>query len=630
MTPIQLLLRLRSRNVKVWVSAGELRYEAAGEPLDDELRAQLEASAGAIVQYLTAANEYQHTTQYLTVRDGVRLAMDLFRPVRDGRVVSEPLPVIWCHDRYHRAEFADGMLVTKLDIHPWLRGVLRAGYVVAAVDARGTGASEGTRTAEFSEQERQDAYEVTEWLAAQAWSNQRIGMFGESYLAIAQFLTASAAPPHLRAIFPQMAVFDLYSFLYPGGVLREDFVRNWGDLVRRLDCEQAAVPVAGHENETARIVATHLGNEQVLARAIANPFRDSSDEILGTLPYHDHSPSGLLPAIQAAGVPVCQLAGWLDLWVRDALCWYRNLAGPQRLIITADSHNERKEIDLEAEHLRWFDYWLKDMDTGVMDEPPIRYRVMNARPGREWRHAWQWPPPEVTLTPLYFHAGPTGSVGSVNDGLLDTEPPGALELSDEYVVDYTATTGRGSRWAAGYGADFGYPPLTENDSKGLTYTSPPLTSDVEVVGHPVAHLWLMSSHPDGDLFAYLERVEPDGSSYYVTEGTIRASHRALAQPPFDYIGLPYHPGHTGSVEDLPPGPAEVVFDLHPTAQVFRAGSRIRVTVTGCDRDNASTPVHHPAPVLQVLRQGRFTSRLDLPIIGADPFPQPAADLPERR
>jgi hypothetical protein len=623
MTVVQFLLELRSRNVKVWVRDGELHYDVADGAVDDELRARLDASAGEIVQYLTVADDCQHSTHYLTVRDGVRLAVDLFRPVRDGRVVIAPLPVIWCHDRYHRSELSDGMLVTKLDTRPWLRGVLRHGYVVAAVDARGTGASDGTRSAEFSEDERRDAYEVTEWLAAQPWCNQRVGMFGDSYLGIAQFMTAATAPPHLKAIFPEMALFDLYSFLYPGGVLREDFVRNWADLVRRLDCEQAAVPVAGHEQETGQILAGHLGHDQVLARAAANPFRDSRDEVLGTLPYRDHSPSGLLPAIRASGVPVYQLAGWFDMWVRDALCWFRNLDCPQRLVITGDSHNERQEIDLEAEHLRWFDHWLKDAETGVMDEPPIRYRVMNARPGREWREAWQWPPPEATVTTLYFRGGPAGSALSVNDGLLSTQPPpGAPEPPDEYVVDYSATTGRASRWAAGYGAAFKYPSMTDNDGKGLTYTSPPLTADVEAVGHPLVHLWLTSSHPDVDMFVYLERVEADDSSHYVSEGVLRASHRAVEEPPFDYFGLPYHAGHAGSVEDLPPIPVELVFDLHPTAQVFRTGSRIRVTVTGCDRDNASSPVQHPAPVIELFRHGRFASRLDLPSIGSDPLNLP--------
>ncbi len=572
MTVVQLLLTLRASNVKVWVSDGTLQVDAPDGKLTAGLREQLEQNADSIISYLTDAADYAHSTRYFVASDGARLAVDLFRPAPDGKVVTEPLPVIWCQDRYHRAEISGGLTVTKLDIWPWLRDVLRHGYVIAAVDSRGTGASTGSRSSEFSVRERLDAYEVTEWLAAQPWCSQRVGMFGDSYLGIAQFLAAATGPPHLKAIFPQMAAFDLYSFLYPGGVFREDFTRSWGALVRRLDAGPAA-PVAGAEHLAEFIAAGHQGNADVLSRAVANRFRDSHDEVLDASPYVDFSPSGLLAAIRAAAVPVYQLSGWMDLWVRDALCWHANLAGPQRLLITADSHNTRTEVDLAAEHVRWFDYWLKDADNGMADDPAITYRVMNAAPGREWRHTSRWPPP-AEITPFYFRSWPPESAGTgAEGGLLSPEPPGLTEAPDDFVVDYSASTGQGSRWAAGDGAEFGYPDLAANDRKGLTYTSPPLQRDLEVAGHPVAHVWLTSSYPDADLFVYLELVEPGGCSRYVTEGVLRGSHRALAEPPFDYLGLPYHSGRAAEVAELPATAVEFVLDLHPTACVFPAGGR---------------------------------------------------------
>lgn len=615
-TVVQLLLTLRASNVKVWVSDGTLQVDAPDGSLTAVLREHLQQNAASIIQYLTDAADYEHSTRYFVASDGARLAVDLFRPAPDGRVVTEPLPVIWCQDRYHRAEISGGMTVTKLDIWPWLRDVLRHGYVIAAVDSRGTGASTGSRSSEFSVRERLDAYEVTEWLAGQPWCNQRVGMFGDSYLGIAQFLAAATGPPHLKAIFPQMAAFDIYSFLYPGGVFREDFARSWGALVRQLDASGTAVPVSGAEHLADFIAAEHRGNADVLSRAVANPFRDSHDEVLGGSPYSACSPSGLLAAIRAAAVPVYQLSGWMDLWVRDALCWYANLAGPQRLLITADSHNTRTGVDLAAEHVRWFDYWLKDADNGVLDGPAITYRVMNAAPGREWRRTSQWPPPGE-MTPFYFRPGPAESSGIDTDGLLSPDAPGPTEAPGDYVVDYSASTGRSSRWAAGYGAEFGYPDLAANDRKGLTHTSRPLRCDLEVVGHPVARVWLTSSYPDADLFVYLELVEPDGFSRYVTEGVLRGSHRALAEPPFDYLGLPYHSGRAEQVAELPAAAVEFVLDLHPTACVFPAGSRIRITLTGCDRDNASTPAQYPPPVLTVLRHGRYASRVDLPVLPSD-------------
>lgn len=612
MTAMGLLMRLRSLGVAVSMVDGQVRYEAADDGVLDDFREQLDLADAEIRELLTRDNDFRLTTRFLTMRDDVRLAADIFRPAAGGKLVDEPLPVIWCHDRYHRSGLVDGVLVTKLETRPWLRGLLAHGYVVVVVDARGSGGSTGTRASEFGAAERQDAYEVTEWLAGQPWSNGRIGMFGDSYSGIAQFIAMSARPPHLVAVVPQMAMFDLYAFLYAGGVLREPFLRNWGALVAGLDSTDA-VPVEGGEHVVSAATAAHTDNADVFARAGANPFRDSVDASSGAMPYQENSPSGSLEAIAASGVAVLQISGWHDLWVRDAVTWNRNLAGPRRLLITGDAHNTRAQVDLEREHLRWFGHWLKGEPTGVLDDPPVRYRLMGGRPGDEWRTATQWPPPDCTAVDYFLADGPAGPGESVNDGRLEAEPPAGRLPPDEYVVDYTATTGTGSRWAAGHNAEFGYPALNGNDSKGLTYTTEPLSSDVAVVGHPVAHLWLRSSDPDVDVFVYLERVDAEGDSRYVTEGVLRASHRAVEPAPYDNFGLPYHPGRAGTVEPLPGTPVELVVELHPTAQLFRSGERVRVTITGCDRDNAATPVHHPPPLIQIFRHGRFASLITLPL-----------------
>src|SRR5690242_20572069 len=103
------------------------------------------------------------TSQYITVRDGTRLAADLFRPANKGRPVSEPLPVLWAHHRYRRAYVTEGGMRTVLDRMPWLRTVLSHGYVIAAVDVRGGGASQGIGRGPFGSEESWDAYDVTEW-----------------------------------------------------------------------------------------------------------------------------------------------------------------------------------------------------------------------------------------------------------------------------------------------------------------------------------------------------------------------------------------------------------------------------------------------------------------------------------
>lgn len=565
-------------------------------------------------------SEWVRLSQYVEVRDGTRLAVDLFRPAVDGVPVEDPLPVIWTHHRYHRARLRDdGGVRSLIDQVPGLERVLQHGYVIAAVDVRGGGASYGARKGEFTRQESLDAYDITEWLAAQPWSTGKIGMFGISYLGITQYLAASTQPPHLVAIFPQMAMFDLYYFVYTGGVFKEDFVFNWGGktflLDRVIDPPSVDDDPLGVQLAEAR--AEHAGNWNIymLARQI-NPYRDA--KLNGMDAFVELSPSSYIDAINESGVAIYHLAGWYDMYPEDALLWYNNLDVPQKIVVTPWSHDGEGGFDLVAEHLRWFDYWLKGIDNGIMDEPPIVYDVMT-RPGvYDWRTAESWPLPETQYTPFYFVAGPSGSIDSVNDGLLLREAPAAAAGADDYMVDYTTTTGTSNRWANGRGIPFEYPDMRANDAKALTYTTPPLDADMEITGHPIAHLWVSADAEDADFFVYLEEVAPSGYSRYITEGTLRASHRALHDAPWDTFGLPFHRGNEADVLPLPADgtPVELVIALQPTSNVFDAGHRIRITVTGADADTFRTPQLDPPPTVTLHRSADAPSHIILPLIPA--------------
>jgi hypothetical protein len=571
-------------------------------------------------------NQWLRTSQYVAVRDGTKLAVDIFRPARNGKPVDDPLPVIWTQDRYHRADLEKGKLMTQLDQMPWLQTVIKHGYVVGVVDIRGGGASFGTWPAPFTRKEALDAYDITEWFAAQPWCSGRVGMYGRSYLGITQYMAASTAPPHLKAIFPEMAMFDLYSFVYPGGVFHNDFATHWSQSVKELDTTKPAAPVDGDRNGVwlAKALAQHKTVKEIFDLLAPPPYRDSRSKVTNSKPYFELSPSGHLSQIKRSGVAVYHLAGWYDMWPRDALVWFKNLDHPQKIVIGPWSHSQSDGFDLAAEHLRWYDYWLKDIDNGVTKEPPIYYYTMGAPPGKEWRSAGQWPLPNQKPTRYYFERGPSGSIDSANDGWLSTQPPTSPTGQDDYTVDYSTTSGTATRWTKGYAGPFGYPDMRANDKKALTYTTPLLNSDVEVTGHPIVHLWVTSSAKDGDFFAYLEEVGEDGYSHYLTEGTLRASHRATSPPPFEYLGLPYHRSFEPDVADLPNKPVELVFDLHPTSNLFKTGRRIRVTITGADKDNALTPKLSPPPRVSLYRNALYASYIMLPIIPAAAGATPAA------
>jgi uncharacterized protein len=219
--------------------------------------------------------------------------------------------------------------------------------------------------------------------------------------------------------------------------------------------------------------------------------------------------------------------------------------------------------------------------------------------------------------------GSSGSVKSVNDGrLVDRRAmtaPDTAAGSDDYRIDYTVTLGASNRWTATAGGAPGpvrdYPDLKEHDRRSLTYTTPALAAPMEVTGHPTVRLWLSTTEPDADVFVTLEDVRPDGYSDYVTEGRLRASHRLLAEAPYDRLGLPYHRSFAEDRLPMTAEPALLQFDLLPTSKIFRLGHRIRIAITGADYGNFATPVVLPPPGLRVHRGPGRVSSVSLPVVG---------------
>ncbi|HVS01002.1 MAG TPA: CocE/NonD family hydrolase, partial [Thermoanaerobaculia bacterium] len=446
-------------------------------------------------------------------------------------------------------------------------------------------------------------YDVTEWLGTQPWSNGKVGMYGASYLAFTQYMAAGQVPPHLAAIVPEKGGADLYALLWNGGIFRPGLIAGWTGRMRRLDVDEPAKPVDGPEGEALlrAAVAEHRANRSMAEISAALPFRDSVDSKTDTRPWIVWSPITYRKDIERSGAAIYHLAGWFDRYVLGQVVLFKNLGNPQRITIGPWSHTQEPELDVGAEHRRFYDYWLKGIDNGIAKEDPVHYYVM----GSGWRSARQWPLPEEKRTAYWFAA----------DGRLTPEAP-SDKGRDTLVVDYSASVSPAPRWSL----ELTYPEdLSANDAKGITYTTPPLTADVEVTGHPVVRLWVSADVADADLFVYLEEVDAQGASHYVTEGSLRASHRATADPGFDYMGMPWHSSSTAAAAPLPKGePVELAFDLFPTSNLFDAGHRIRVTVTGSDKGNALTPEQTPPPRLILHREKGRASHIVLPVIPARP------------
>jgi len=185
--------------------------------------------------------------------------------------------------------------------------------------------------------------------------------------------------------------------------------------------------------------------------------------------------------------------------------------------------------------------------------------------------------------------------------------PGGAGGKDEYTVTYDVDCP----------SPVGLGQTCVLDDKGITYTSSVLPENLELTGHPILHLWVASTAADGNFFAYLEDVAPDGTVFIVTDGRLKGSLRALGTPPYNYLGLPWHRSFQQDAIPFTPGrPAELVFDCLPLSHVFKSGHRIRLTITGADSREKDRAELSPAPRITIFRDSVHSSHISLPIIPA--------------
>jgi len=596
----------------------------------------------------------ERRSDYLTLSNGTRLAYDLYLPTKKGVPADKPLPVLFKYTPYTRAftifdkdgkniiaglfnlswkEKAflrvrywfdkRGYLMDAVFRTKYLENMLRHGYAVIVVERPGTGASFGVMNASF-EVGAKEVNEILDWIAAQKWCDGNIGMYGDSFQAMIQFAGATTGNPHLKALFPTSSGFDLYSSVnYPGGVLNKTFASFFSWATSFME---SGVLTSVDNDKDGSLLA------QARKERGSSTLGKQSEAWFREFPFHDSATSNgikiwegpanlypLLDRINRSGIPIYMTNGWYDLFsgASDMFLWYANLTVPKRLLVRPLDHSEveKNQFDLDygAEAHRWFDYWLKGIDNGIMNEPSIYYYVVGAPKKDAWRTSNQWPLADQKPTRFYFGEGKTGSVASTNDGFLHREPPQNKDAADSYTVDYSTTSGKYSRW---YAVNWPrkYPNMQANDQKALTYTTAPLESDMEVTGHPLVHLWFVTDASDLDFFVYLEEVDGNQSTY-LTEGNLRASHRALSKAPYNNLGLAYRSHCKNDLVPIPAGePVELIFNLLPTSYRFHKGKRIRLTIAFADADNFDTPIINPAPKIRLLRNMNHPSFIELPVV----------------
>ncbi len=542
---------------------------------------------------------WQRRSRYLTMRDGVKVAIDIFLPTRAGELPDQPLPAIFRHHAGGRNVLVGDEAMPFAAGVPFAQHFLRHGYALVISDPRGTGASFGLHNYHDAVTIA-DAVEIIEWSARQVWCDGNIGMIGHSNSGNNAFMIGGQRPFHLKTIFPSMFNFDVYDSLFSNGIYRQPHVAWISDAFHWLDGQMPTLPVDDDPDGVLLAQATAQSRQEMDVRQLDQfPFRNSMAD-WGS--YQSASPIGSLEAIVESDMPIYLWAGWFDFLVREVCLWSANLPQPHKLTIGPWHHfrplspdPEEQAALYQTEMLRWFDYWLKGIDNGIMEEPAINYATLRSPERWTWRQARSWPLTATQTHVFYFGAGRSGSVASVNDGSLSREQ--SAEGHDQYTVDYTTSSGKATRWDLTV-AKMDYGDMTGNDEKGLTYTSDPLSNPLTVTGHPIVILYVATTATDGDFFVCLEDVTPTGFSHYVSDGCLRASHRAISEPSHNNLSLPYHRSFAEDILPVTPNePVELRFDLLPISWHFQTGHQLRLTVTCADQNHLKTVTLTPPPIV---------------------------------
>jgi putative CocE/NonD family hydrolase len=498
---------------------------------------------------------------WIPMSDGSRLAARVWLPV-DAE--AAPVPAILEAVPYR---LSDGMAPRDALIHPWWAA---HGYACVRVDLRGSGESGGVLEDEYALQEQEDLLEVIAWIARQPWCSGGVGMTGISWGGFNSLQLAARRPPALKAIITLMSTDDRYAddVHYKGGCLMGTDLLHWSSCMLHWQCQPPhEVAVGEGWRDVWRLRLEH--NQPWIHTWLSHQRRDE---------YWKHG--SVCEDYAAIEVPVYAVGGWADGYTNAVLRLLESLGGPRKGLIGPWGHGfphyaaPGPAIGFLQESLRWWDHWLKDRDTGVMDEPMLRVWMQEAtepggrvldKPGR-WVSEDQWPSPRLELRHWRMDA----------DGML-RDAAGASRVDPESAAAHGADAAgrlriRGSQLCgvdAGAWCAEGQPSDTAPDQRpaegqSLCFTSAPLADRLEILGHPTVELTFAADRPLALVAARLDDVSPDGRSTLVAQQVFNLTHRESHERP----------------EALSPGREYTVsVPLDAIAHAFPAGHRLRVAVS---------------------------------------------------
>ncbi len=538
---------------------------------------------------------------WIPLADGCRLAARVWLPERAAEM---PMPAILEYLPYRKDDATANQDSTR---HPYFA---QHGYAAVRVDLRGTGDSDGLIEGEYLRQEQDDALEVLEWLARQPWCNGSVGMIGYSWGGFNGLQIAARRPPQLKAVVSAYSTDDRYSddCHYMGGCLLGSDMLKWATSMRAYN---ALPPDPRFRDDWREVWLDRLARTPAFIEDwLGHQTRDEF--------WRQGSVAQDYSAIRAATLIV---GGWADAYTNAVprllerlTCERRGIVGPWAHFLPYLPGEPGPRIGFLQECLRWFDRWLKGIDTGVDADPLLRVWMQKSvapsasyreRPGR-WIAVDSWPPPG--LSAMSWRLGKPGV-------LIPAEEPGDEPSSVEIASPQHLGRSAGAWCANGLGEEL---PLDQrpDDELSACFDSEPLVAAVEVLGDPVAHLTLSVDRPIALVAVRLCEVAPNASSTLVSWGLLNLTHRdGSEQPARLEPGRLYH----------------VSVRLNTIGHGFSRGNRLRLAISPAYWPHAWPS---PEPVTMSLQVGA-SSRLELPVVGgaalreatvlAEPEGSPAAD-----
>ena len=534
-----------------------------------------------------SAPDYQIKMEqaWITMPDGVRLAADLFMP--DGDVKNKNFPVLLEYLPYRKDE-------SRQRNHSVYSYFVERGYVVARVDIRGTGNSEGLLIPyEYSDQELDDGEVVIDWLSRQSWSNGNIGIFGISWGGFNSIQLAVRNPPALKAFIAVCATEDLYQddVHYMDGIIHMDSWMMAQDLYN-------AMPGAPEYRIDEDFFRNHFDTEPTMFTYMRQQ-RDG--------PFWDRASAR--DKYDQIKIPGFHIGGWYDGY-RDSLPrMLENVSAPVKALIGPWDHYfphnaaPKPAIEWRHEAVRWFDQWLKGKQTGIMDEPRFAVYVrdwhppgptLEHAPGK-WRWEAGWPIERARTLTLFAQDNHTLSAGQAK--------PATHRL--RYKASSGVEAGGPVMWWGSIAHD-----QRPTDAFSLVYDSDPLTEELEILGIPRALLRVSADASQANWYVRVSDVAPDGSVTQVSGAGLNGTHRISARQP----------------QLLEPGkefPLDI--EMHFTSWVFPKGHRIRFAIS-----NAQWPMLWPTPYRMsttLALGGDDGARLKLPQIPSGKWDEPVFKEP---